>query len=63
MPVWIKEGITHIKRLGGITIAQDKKSSAIYNMPMEAEKTGNVDIVLPPEKIVDNLIELVGTIH
>lgn len=57
------EGIIHIKNLGGITIAQDKKSSAIYGMPMEAQKTGSVDFVMPPEKIVEKLIEIVRPGH
>ena len=56
------DGISHIKNLGGITIAQDKKSSAIYSMPMEAYKTGNVDYVLSMEEIGQKLIELVGAV-
>ena len=57
------DGITHIKNLDGITIAQDKKTSTIFGMPMEAEKTGNVDFMLPTEKIVEKLIWLAGTVR
>ncbi len=57
------DGITHIKNLGGITIAQDEKTSAVYGMPREAKKTGNVDFVLPPEKIEKKLVELVGIVR
>jgi len=52
------EGIRHIKKIGGITIAQDQKSSTIYGMPKAAAQTGAVDLVLPPRKIAEKLIEL-----
>jgi len=54
------QGISHIKQIGGITIAEDEKSSIIYGMPKEAFETGNIDFVLTPEEIRDKLIELVG---
>jgi len=53
-------GICHIKKIKGITIAQDKKTSVIYGMPMEAQKTGNVDFILSIPEIGQKLIELVG---
>jgi two-component system chemotaxis response regulator CheB len=53
-------GITHIKKIKGVTIAQDKKSSVIYGMPMEAQNTGNVDFVLSAADIGHKLVELVG---
>jgi two-component system chemotaxis response regulator CheB len=52
------EGIRHIKKIGGITIAQDQKSSTIYGMPKAAAQTGAVDLVLPPKKIAEKLVEL-----
>jgi two-component system chemotaxis response regulator CheB len=54
------EGIRHIKRMGGVTMAQDQKSSTIYGMPKAAALTGAVDYVLPPGKIAEKLIELLG---
>jgi len=54
------EGIDHIKRLGGVTLAQNKETSAIYGMPKVAFETGNVDFVLAPDEIRRKLIELVG---
>lgn len=54
------DGITHIKSIGGITIAQDRDSSAIYGMPGAAVETGDVDFSLPPEEIREKLIEVVG---
>lgn len=54
------EGIRHIKAIGGITMAQDQKSCAIYGMPKAAAETGAVDFVLPPDKIGRKLIELLN---
>lgn len=54
------EGIKYIKKLGGTTIAQDEKTSAIFGMPKEAIQTGSVDFVLAPDAIREKLIELVG---
>jgi len=54
-------GIKHIKSLGGIAIAQDKKTSIIYGMPKEAIDTGYVDWILTPDQIKNKLIELAGT--
>jgi len=54
------EGIRHIKALGGMTIAQDQKSSAIYGMPKAASETGAVDFVFPLDKISRKLVELLS---
>lgn len=54
------EGIRHIKALGGITIAQDQQSSAIYGMPKAALETGAVDFMSPPKKIGKKLVELLS---
>jgi two-component system chemotaxis response regulator CheB len=53
-------GISHIKKLGGTTIAQDKESSVIFGMPDEAIQTGDVDWILNPSQIRDKLIAAVG---
>ncbi len=53
-------GISHIKQLGGITIAQDQKTSVIYGMPKAAAETGKIDFILPTMKIADKLRELFG---
>lgn len=53
-------GISHIKQKGGITIAQDLKTSVIYGMPRAAAETGQVDYVLPTEQIADKISELFG---
>ena len=54
------EGLRHIKSIGGVTMAQDQKSSIIYGMPKAALETGAVDFVLPPKRIAAKLIELLG---
>lgn len=54
------EGIRHIKELGGVTIAQDQESSAIYGMPKAAVETGSVDFVVSPEKIGSILVEILN---
>jgi two-component system chemotaxis response regulator CheB len=51
-------GICHIKQIGGITIAQDQTTSVLYGMPKAAVATGQVDFVLPTERIADKLREL-----
>jgi len=55
------EGMKHIKKLGGTTIAQDEKTSSIFGMPKEAIETGSVDFVLAPDAIREKLIELAGS--
>lgn len=54
------EGIRHLKRIGGTTIAQDQRSCIIYGMPKAAVETGAVDYVLPPQGIAKKLVQLVG---
>ncbi|MBN1892926.1 chemotaxis protein CheB [bacterium] len=54
------KGISHIKKLGGITIAQDKESSVIFGMPDEAIQTGHVDWILNPSRIRDKMIASTG---
>ena len=54
------EGIRHLKSIGGITIAQDQDSSAIYGMPKAAVETGAVDVEVPLHGIVRKLNELLG---
>jgi two-component system chemotaxis response regulator CheB len=52
------DGTRHIKRAGGITIAQDEATSMIYGMPRMAAETGCVDIVLPLGSIAERLVYL-----
>jgi two-component system chemotaxis response regulator CheB len=53
-------GISHIKQIGGVTIAQDQKTSVIYGMPKAAAETGRIDFILPTGRIADKVTELFG---
>jgi two-component system chemotaxis response regulator CheB len=52
------EGISHIKKIGGQTIAQDERTSIIYGMPKEAYRTGHVDYVYPTQMIKSQIQNL-----
>ena len=54
------EGCKQIKAKGGTTFAQDI-SAEINSMPLNAQASGSVDFVLPPEKIPNELQRLVTT--
>ena len=51
-------GTRRIREMGGITLAQDEDSSLIYGMPKAARETGCVDMVLPLDKIPEELVRL-----
>ena len=53
------EGIKAIKKCGGITIAQDEKTSVIFGMNKVAIQSGCIDKVLALDKIADELVELI----
>ncbi len=48
-------GLRQIKAEGGITFAQDERSSGFFSMPQSAIATGCVDYILPPERIAREL--------
>ena len=51
-------GTQRVRGMGGITLAQDEDSSLIYGMPKAAAETGCVDLVLPLDKIPEELVKL-----
>jgi chemotaxis methyl-accepting protein methylase/signal transduction histidine kinase len=51
-------GLTAIKAAGGVTFAQCEATANVESMPTSAIATGNVDFVLPPEKIAEELLNL-----
>jgi two-component system chemotaxis response regulator CheB len=51
-------GTQRIRKMGGITLAQDEESCLIYGMPKAAAETGCVDIVLPLDRIPEELVKL-----
>ena len=49
------QGLMAIKAQGGTTFAQDRESAQYAGMPLSAEASGCVDLVLPPEGIAAEL--------
>ena len=52
------EGLKNIKKLGGITLAQDSNSASWEDMPQNAVQAGAVDFVLAPEEMPGKLKEI-----
>ena len=52
------DNIGMIKRYSNKTIAQDEASCVIFGMPKVAIKKGNIDFIVPLNKIVDKIKEL-----
>lgn len=53
-------GMKTIKRRGGKTIAQDEQSSVVFGMAKAACDLNAVDVLLPPEKISQAIVEEVN---
>ncbi|MBT1695739.1 PAS domain-containing protein [Fulvivirgaceae bacterium PWU4] len=51
------KGIEAIKKNGGLVIVQDPVTADFDGMPASAIQTGNVDLILPPELIAEEMIE------
>lgn len=49
-------GLLALRARGGLTIAQDEGSSAVYGMPRAAQEAGAVTTVLPVERIADAVL-------
>jgi len=52
-------GVQAIKKMEGVVIVQDQKTSDFFGMPAAAIQTGSVDFVLPLEEIPQALVKLV----
>jgi two-component system chemotaxis response regulator CheB len=53
-------GVQIVKERGGKVIAQDRPTSEDFSMPETSIKTGDVDFILPLDRIAPKLVELVG---
>ncbi len=53
--------LKNIKDAGGLTIAQDEKSSVVWGMPGEAVKIGGASYVMPPADIPGFLAGILGS--
>lgn len=51
-------GLKAIKAAGGVTFAQCEDTAKFDSMPNTAVATGDVDFVLPPQKIAEELVNL-----
>jgi two-component system CheB/CheR fusion protein len=51
-------GLEEIKAVGGITFAQDEQSAKYAGMPQSANRSGCVDLVLPPREIARELARI-----
>jgi two-component system chemotaxis response regulator CheB len=47
-------GLADVRRAGGLTIAQDEASSAVFGMPRAAAERG-AELILPPARIAERL--------
>ncbi|MFY7788666.1 MAG: chemotaxis protein CheB, partial [Thermoflexibacteraceae bacterium] len=52
------EGVKAIKKVGGYTIAQEPNTAKYNGMPLSAIESGNVDWVLPPDRIGEEIYHL-----
>jgi len=53
------DSIKRVKEVGGVTLAQDEKTSVIYGMNRQAIEGGGIDQVLPLAEIVPNIIRII----
>jgi two-component system, chemotaxis family, CheB/CheR fusion protein len=56
-------GIRDVHQRGGLVICQSEESAKFDGMPLNAQETGVVDLVLPPELISDALVRYVRESH
>lgn len=57
------DGLLRLRQAGGVTIAQDEQSSAIFGMPAEAIRLGAAASILAPEDIARAIHSLVNGGH
>jgi two-component system chemotaxis response regulator CheB len=52
------EGLGEIRKAGGLTVAQNQESSAVFGMPGEAIRRGAAEFVMAPEAMADFLLSI-----
>jgi len=52
-------GLEHIKKNGGVIIAQDKESCTVYGMPKEPIESGMADVIVPLHQIAEEITKTV----
>lgn len=56
-------GLLKMRQAGAYTLGQDKESSVVYGMPMVAFQIGGVTRQLPLDKMTDEIIRYLNTVH
>lgn len=54
------DGLLQMRKAGAFTVGQDKETSVVYGMPMEAYKCGAVEIQAPLYKIADIILGMLN---
>jgi len=54
------KGMTMIKELGGITLAQDEATCVVYGMPKACVKSGIIDYTIPLESLAESIVHYSG---
>ena len=54
------EAIGEIRKSGGLTLAQDRESCAVFGMPRAAIEKGNIDAIIPLTDLPSKLVSVVG---
>ena len=50
-------GISYLKSIGAVTVAQSKETSSVFGMPKAAIATGDIDKIYSPDQIRQSLIK------
>jgi len=50
-------GVEHVHGVGGVTVAQNEATSAVFGMPKRAIETGCVDVVVPLSAVPRAVVE------
>jgi two-component system chemotaxis response regulator CheB len=53
-------GLLNMRNAGAHTIAQDEASCVVFGMPKEAIKQGGAEVILPLERVTDQLVRFVS---
>jgi two-component system, chemotaxis family, protein-glutamate methylesterase/glutaminase len=54
------DGVAAVKKAGGLVLAEAEETAVIYGMPRAAQRTGQVDRVLPLRDLAEELVKLIS---
>jgi two-component system chemotaxis response regulator CheB len=55
-------GLLEVRRVGGVTLAQDAASSVVFGMPQAAAQAGATDLLLPPAALASLILEMMAPV-